>query len=236
MPVDEVKGGQVISPLDARLPASYQGFLASRPPGADEDVHMIPEIVDHVIERCTQPGDLVLDPFAGFGTTLSRAVALGRRAVGVELLAERVEYIARRTPTARILRGDARDLREVTAGVLPSPESVHLVLASPPYMTATDHDADPLTGYEEGGGDYSRYLAELGLVAAQCAQVLVPGGFMVWNVADIHHLGQTTHLIADCARMLGKYLNPVGSTTIEWDRLPHDLIADALLVFQRSPT
>ena len=37
------------------------------------------------IATCTQPGDLVLDPFVGGGTTLVEAQALGRRAVGIDL-------------------------------------------------------------------------------------------------------------------------------------------------------
>jgi DNA modification methylase len=228
------------SPLDATIPASHQAFVAQRPPGADEDVHMLPEVVDHVIERCTRPDDVVFDPFAGFGTTLGRAVALGRQAVGVELLPERVDYIEQRIPDAYILEGDARELLRVVSALphealLGEPRgSVDLVLTSPPYMTETHHDADPLTAYERDGGDYTRYLAELGLVAAQCAQLLKPGGFAVWNVADIDYMGHTTHLIADCAEVLAEHLVPLGVTVIEWDTLPHDLVADALLVFQRG--
>lgn len=223
------------SPLDAQLSASHDVFLATRPLGADEDVHMLPEIVDHVIERCSGAGDVVFDPFAGFGTTLDRAVSLGRRALGIELLPERVEYIRQRTPTACIIEGDARELQRILDSALPHQPrgSVDLILTSPPYMTATHHDADPLTAYEQTGGDYNRYLRELGQVARQCAQMLRPGGFAVWNVADIHHLGHTTHLIADCARVLGAHLSQAGITTIAWDRLPHDLVSDALLVFRR---
>lgn len=231
-PMNTTPPPEMTSPLNPSLTASHRAFLAERPPGAEEDVHVLPAIVDHVIERCTQPGDLVFDPFAGFGTTLTRAVALGRRALGIELLPERVDYIRRRTPTARVIEGDARELLRI----LPDehrPGTVDLVFTSPPYMTATHHPADPLTAYEEEGGDYVRYLDELGLVAAQCARLVRPGGFVVWNVADIHHRGVTTKLIADCARALEAHLTPVAVTPIEWDRLPHDLVSDALVVFRR---
>lgn len=40
------------------------------------------------IETCTDPGDLVLDPYMGSGTTLTVAAELGRRGVGIDLGAE----------------------------------------------------------------------------------------------------------------------------------------------------
>ncbi|MFL4472639.1 DNA methyltransferase [Paeniglutamicibacter sp. MACA_103] len=225
------------SPLDSQLTATHDAFLAERPLDADEDVHMLPAIVDHVIERCSKPGDLVFDPFAGFGTTIERAVALGREALGIELLPERVQYLQERVPGARVIEGDARELLRIIHSMEPrQPDaSIDLILTSPPYMTAENHEPDPLTAYVEDNGDYGRYLDELGLVAAQCARAIVPGGFVVWNLADIHHMDLTTHLIRDCARVLEQHLTPVGVTEILWDRYPHDLVADALLVFQRTP-
>ncbi|MDO5513134.1 TRM11 family methyltransferase [Corynebacterium sp.] len=212
-----------------RLTASHDTFLRTRPPGADEDVHMVPAIVDHIIERFSSPGDLVLDPFAGYGTTLDRALQLGRRAAGIELLPDRVAHIRRLVPDAQIIEGDARELLPTWRG------DIDLVLSSPPYMTITHHDADPLTAYENDGGDYRRYLRELGEVARHCALLLSPGGHLVWNVADIFHEGDHTPLIDDCASLLDAHLEQVGIVEIEWDRLPHDLTRDALLVFRRPP-
>ena len=228
--------GTKTSPLDPELYASHDAFIAQRPPGADEDVHMLPTIVDHIIQRCTAPGDVVLDPFAGFGTTLDRAVELGRQAIGLELLAERVAYVKHRVPAAHVLQEDARQLLTTLQEAAPkwSNASIDLILTSPPYMTAQHHPADPLTGYVANDGDYNRYLNELGDVAQQCAQLVAHGGYVVWNVADIHYRGNTTQLIADCARVLAQHLSLVGITQIHWDRYPHDLITDALLVFQRS--
>lgn len=43
------------------------------------------DIVDRAIELYSNPGELVLDPFSGLGTTVYRALHLGRRGMGFEL-------------------------------------------------------------------------------------------------------------------------------------------------------
>jgi DNA modification methylase len=43
------------------------------------------DIVERLIERYSNPGDLVLDPFAGLGTVPYVAVQMGRRGYGIEL-------------------------------------------------------------------------------------------------------------------------------------------------------
>lgn len=45
----------------------------------------IPQIVDKLIIEHTKPGDLVVDPFGGCGTTLVEAKLLGRRSVGFDI-------------------------------------------------------------------------------------------------------------------------------------------------------
>ena len=54
----------------------------------DDERHICPLQLD-VIERCMQlwsnPGDIVLSPFAGIGSELYTAIKMGRKAVGFEL-------------------------------------------------------------------------------------------------------------------------------------------------------
>lgn len=61
-------------------------------PGVKAPAHLAP-YPDELARRCilpsTLPGDLVLDPFDGSGTTRRVATALGRRGVGVDLYAGR---------------------------------------------------------------------------------------------------------------------------------------------------
>lgn len=54
------------------------------------------ELMEYLIRTYTQPGDLVLDPFAGSGTTLVAARNLNRRYLGVELMDEYIKTAERR--------------------------------------------------------------------------------------------------------------------------------------------
>lgn len=66
--------------------------------GEQDERHICPLQLD-VIERCltlySNPGDLVLDPFNGIGSTGYQAVKMGRRYLGVELKPEYAKQAAR---------------------------------------------------------------------------------------------------------------------------------------------
>ena len=54
----------------------------------DDERHICPlqlEVIRRGIDLWTNPGDVVLSPFAGIGSELYVAVEMGRKAVGVEL-------------------------------------------------------------------------------------------------------------------------------------------------------
>lgn len=73
---------------------------------------------------------------------------------------------------------DARQMRTMVA-----PESVHLVVTSPPYWTLKRYrDTEGQMGHVE---DYSEFLAALKSVWKQCFDVLVPGGRLVCVVGDV---------------------------------------------------
>lgn len=98
----------------------------------------VPALPRLVIERLTEPGDLVMDPFAGSGTALVEALLLGRRAVGGDL--NPVALVTARAKTTKLTTeqlarlDDARDqIPERVADALSKPEDLEL----PPHWDPT---------------------------------------------------------------------------------------------------
>lgn len=125
-------------------------LAAERPASWINDEHFPTSLVAFVIKTYSQPGARVLDPFAGSGTTLAVAEHLGRQAVGVELLADRVAMArARVDDPSCVIQGDALHLDQLALGTF------DLCLTSPPYMSAVNHLQNPLTGYQTADGKLS---------------------------------------------------------------------------------
>ena len=202
-------------------------LVAERPDGTADDIHFTEALAASVIGYASRPGDLVLDPFAGYGTTVTVAERMGRRAIGIELLPEHLEIARRRTTGgARLILGDARELSRLVD------EPVDLVLTSPPYMSGANHPENPLAGYATDEGDYAVYLRELGSIFAQVATLLRPGGRLVVNVANVVATdGIVTPLASDMASVIDEHVALLGVTTLRWDEPPAGLDGDYLLWF-----
>jgi DNA modification methylase len=93
--------------------------LQVAPARAEEDERHICPLQLGTIERCVRlwsnPGELVLSPFAGIGSEGYEAVRLGRRFLGFELKPSYAQIAARNLATASTLK-DQSDLFEHAAG------------------------------------------------------------------------------------------------------------------------
>ncbi len=184
---------------------------------------MLPALARRAIETYSDPGDLVLDPMCGIGTTLVEAIHLHRPALGIELeprwakLARANIHHARhhgaRQP-GRVIEGDAQYLPRLLAGHTrrAAGGGVDLILTSPPYACQVADVAkenlrsglgpirrDDTTNYSPdranlGHARGGAYLAAMAHVYSACAAVLKPGGYLVLVTKDMRSGGALRNL------------------------------------------
>jgi site-specific DNA-methyltransferase (adenine-specific) len=78
----------------------YDGCMTADPTLELPRVHPTQKplpVMEWLINKFTKPGDLILDCFAGSGSTLTAAERLGRRWIGIELSEEYCEIARKRT-------------------------------------------------------------------------------------------------------------------------------------------
>ena len=123
-------------------------------------------VVWNMVERYSQPGDLVVDPMAGSGTTLDVARDLGRKALAYDLVPRRQD----------IFRADCRKL-PLEDG------KAALVFVDPPYSTHIEYSADSrCIGKLDAEG--SEYYEAMALALAEINRILKPGGYLGLYVSD----------------------------------------------------
>jgi adenine-specific DNA-methyltransferase len=123
-------------------------------------------VIWNLIQRYTQPGELVVDPFCGSGTTLDVARDSGRRARGFDIAPFRPDIEA----------ADARAL-PLKSG------AADLIFLDPPYGDHVHYSDHPgcighLSAFD------SRYFEAMGTALRECARVLKPGRMLGLYVCD----------------------------------------------------
>lgn len=123
-------------------------------------------VIWNVLHRYTQPGDTVLDPFVGSGTTLDVCKDLDRKGLGFDLAPTRDD----------IKQADARSLPLKNA-------SVDLVFMDPPYADNLDYSDDPrCIGKLKANGQYQRAMR---LALKESHRVLRDDKVLAIFVADV---------------------------------------------------
>jgi DNA modification methylase len=137
------------------------------PKGSNKYAGVTPAfVIYNMVKRYTEPGDLVLDPMAGSGTTIDVCREEGRRCMAYDISPTRPD----------IVQNDARRIPL-------EDESVDMVFIDSPYGDNIDYNDQP--------GNIGRISAEadefyeaLDGVIAECYRVLKPGKTLGWLIGD----------------------------------------------------
>ncbi|MFZ5879327.1 MAG: DNA methyltransferase [Chloroflexota bacterium] len=193
-----------------------------------DDVRMADELVEFLLREFTKEGDCVLDPFAGFGTTLYLAEAMGRDGYGIEYTRAKADFIrSRLAHPERLIHGDSRQLASYD---LPA---FDFCLTSPPYTPREDTE-NPFTDYSEQGFSYAAYLQELRHIYEQVAQLLKPSAHAVIEIANLKTRQGVTPLAWDVAREISQVLTFEGEIVVCWDQYGFGYDHSYCLVFSKG--
>lgn len=163
-------------------------------------------VVEPFVKFFSRPGQVVLDPFAGVGSTLVAAARAGRQAVGVEIVPEFAQAARQRLSEsgleAQILEGDSCRLRELLLQA--DVRQVDFTMTSPPYWdmlsksrggVVSVHKKRKLKGLaveystqtENLGNltDYETFLDVLARIFGDVYDVTRPGGYLVVVVQNM---------------------------------------------------
>lgn len=178
----------------------------------DNDVRYSEDFVEYFIQEFSKQGDVVLDPFMGFGTTLVVAERMKRKGYGIEYDAARCAYVRSilKFPE-RAINGDSTKLLELDL------RNFDLSLTSPPYM-GRHHKENPFTSYTTDGAGYDAYLADLRNIYSQLATKMNPGAHAIIEVSNLKHDdAPVTTLAWDMAREIEKVMRFRGEIVITWE-------------------
>ncbi|NWG08878.1 MAG: methyltransferase domain-containing protein [Nitrososphaerales archaeon] len=123
-------------------------------------------IIYNLVQRYTEPGDLVLDPMAGSGTTIDVCKEEGRKVIAYDISPTRPD----------IIQNDARNI--------PLPEnSVDMIFIDSPYgdnVRYNDHPDD----IGKISSEIEKFYDELEKVMGECHRVLKPCKVLGWLIGD----------------------------------------------------
>ncbi|MGQ9848146.1 MAG: TRM11 family SAM-dependent methyltransferase, partial [Bacteroidales bacterium] len=123
-------------------------------------------IIYNMIKRYTKPGDLVVDPMAGSGTTLDVCKEEGRRCIAYDIAPTRPDMI----------QNDARSI--------PLPDnSVDMVFIDSPYGDNVKYNDHPLD-IGKISAESEQFYEELEKVMAECHRILKEGKILGWLIGD----------------------------------------------------
>jgi DNA modification methylase len=148
-------------------------------------------IIYNMIKRYTKPGDLVVDPMAGSGTTLDVCKEEGRKCIAFDISPTRPD----------IIQNDARNI--------PLPDnSVDMIFVDSPYGDNVKYNDHPLD-IGKISAESEKFYDELEKVMAECHRILKDGKVLGWLIGDQWVKKKFTPVGFKVYERLCKYFEPV---------------------------
>lgn len=123
-------------------------------------------IIWNLVQRYTQPDELVVDPMAGSGTTVDVCKEEGRKVIGYDIAPKHPE----------VIQNDARNIPLAD-------ESVDLVFIDSPYGDNVNYSDNP-NDIGKISCEDERFYHELEKVAIEAFRILKPGKVLGWLIGD----------------------------------------------------
>ncbi len=159
-----------------------------------------PYIPRNLLLRYSQEGDLVLDQFAGGGTTMIEAKLLGRNIIGVDINPEALERCRIKTNfkydnagKVYIHKGDARNLDFVPDN------TIDFICTHPLYANIIKYSEDIAEDLSHLKG--SDFLEEMKKVAAESYRVLKKDNFCAILMGDTRQKGHVVPMSFDVMKI-----------------------------------
>ncbi|RAO94870.1 site-specific DNA-methyltransferase [Mycoplasma wenyonii] len=155
-----------------------------------------PYIPRNILLRYSKEGELVLDQFAGGGTTLVEAKLLNRNVIGVDVNDEAIQRCKEKinfdysgaNGQVTIIKGDARKLDFLEA------ETIDLICTHPPYADIISYSKGLDIPEDLSNLKVDEFLSQMQSVASECYRVLKKGKFCVILMGDTRNKGHMVPL------------------------------------------
>jgi DNA modification methylase len=167
-----------------------------------------PRVVRNIIMMYSKPGDLVLDPMVGGGTTPVECLLTGRNSISsdinpgaISITRDRLnlpEYMMKDLPKTshRTFIGDIRNLNLI------GDETVNLIASHPPYANMIRY-TPCVDGDLSQINDYKMFFTEFRKAIREFYRILKPNGFCAILIGDTHN---RSHYVPISYRMMIDFL------------------------------
>ncbi|MCX7965421.1 MAG: DNA methyltransferase [Syntrophorhabdaceae bacterium] len=148
-------------------------------------------IIYNMIKRYTEPGDLVVDPMAGSGTTIDVCKEENRRCIAYDIA----------PPRPDVIQNDARNIPL-------NDDSVDMIFIDSPYGDNIKYNDHP-DNIGNISAEDERFYDELEKVMKECFRILKPGKVLGWLIGDQWVKKRFTPVGFKVYERLCKYFEPI---------------------------